>query len=1114
MTQQNPPVLAGTTRDANTPSANGLAHGGFVDEGSETWYRIDNADALPPFFMTLAGDSDLWAFVSSAGSLSAGRGNAEGAFLPYETVDKIHLRGQHTGPRTWVRFALADGFEVWEPFAPRLHGPAAPSSVWKNLSGTRIRFRQDHERAGLRFEYEWFTSAELGLVRSASLSALPSARADLRQVQVLDGVLNLLPPGVGVKTSAMLSSLADAYKWNESAAGGRLGLFTLYAQIWDRAEPKESFHALTAWHAGLPADTCTLLSAHQVAAFCRGEPLQPEALTRGRRSAFLVCFDAQLADAPCQWHIVIDGPRSQVACFELAQRLLAGGGTPQDIVAARERNTAGVGELLSLADGLQQSGDAMAAAHHRANVLFNIMRGGVFVDGTRLKRDDLLAFVRQRNRAVGAALTTLASDWPATVEREWALQAARTALGAQAERLLLEYLPLTFSRRHGDPSRPWNQFSIRVRDAAGQRVVNYQGNWRDIFQNWEALVPSEPAYVGSMVTAFLGAMTADGYNPYRIGRDGIDWEVVEHDDPWSHIGYWGDHQVVYLLKLLEAAQAHDPALLPALWDRALFSFADVPYRLRPHAEQTAHPKSTLDFDEAAHQRAHERARQLGADGLLICTDDGQPVLATLAEKLATIVLAKAGSLVPGGGLWLHTQRPEWNDANNALVGNGLSVVTLAHLRRFLCFLQAMPGAERPFELSAATLQALQGLAKLVLATPLDVVNDAQGRRVFLDGAGGLLDAWRAAAYQGAAGRQPARAPQGLLTGLATALLPMVDATLRGCLREDGLYQSYQLVDLADGRAEVSALYPMLEGQVALLSCGLLSLAEAVRLLDALFDSPVFTAARQSFLLYPDRRLPGFLERNRLDDAALALPVVQTLMAAGRTDLLQKQSDGVVRFAPGLANRADLEAAGADLGNALAPLVAAYERVLRHHEFTGRSGTMFGYEGLGCIYWHMVAKLLLAVQECAFEAADRRAPELQALQAHYRRVRDGLGYRKSVAAYGAFPADPYSHTPAEGGAQQPGMTGQVKEEILTRWGELGLRVIAGQVHFNPVLLDEAELPAGGELAFTFARVPYTYQRGPVTRLRVQRDGVWHDCPERCFSPQGVQAVAAEVSFKPG
>ena len=126
---------------------------------------------------------------------------------------------------------------------------------------------------------------------------------------------------------------------------------------------------------------------------------------------------------------------------------------------------------------------------------------------------------------------------------------------------MLAYLPLTFSRRHGDPSRPWNKFSIRVRDAAGRRVVNYEGNWRDIFQNWEALVASEPAYLGSMIATFLGAMTPDGYNPYRIGRDGIDWEVIEPDNPWSHIGYWGDHQVVYLLRLLEAAQARDPALL-------------------------------------------------------------------------------------------------------------------------------------------------------------------------------------------------------------------------------------------------------------------------------------------------------------------------------------------------------------------------------------------------------------------------------------------------------------------------------------------------------------------------------------------------------------------------
>ena len=1086
----------------------------FVDDGDETWYRIEGHDRQPPFFMVLAGDSDLWAFVSSSGSLAAGRRDEEGAFLPYETVDKIHTRWEHTGPRTWILIEGEAGPTLWQPFAPYLAGPLPRRSVWKNLSSTRIRLREEHAGAGLAFEMEWFTAATLGLVRTARLLPLDSCGSGQpRRVKVLDGLLNLMPPGVGVKISATMSSLTDAYKWNEAAAGGRLGLFTLYAQIWDRAEPKESFQALTAWHAGVPAGACTLLSAHQVERFCRTGEVEAEALTRGRRGAFLVNFDAVAGADTLEWHLVIDGPASQVQAYELAQRLQHGGGTVQEILQARTENTAGLDELLARADAFQQSGDPMAAAHHRANVLFNIMRGGVFVGGTTLQRDDLLAFVQQRHHALGATLAAAAAAtaWPAQVPRDFALQAARDAGGAQAERLVLEYLPLSFSRRHGDPSRPWNKFSIRVRDAAGHRVLAYQGNWRDIFQNWEALVPSEPAFVGSMITVFLGAMSPDGYNPYRIGRDGIDWEVVEPDNPWSHIGYWGDHQVIYLLKLMEAAQAHDPALLAGLWDQALFSFADIPYRLKPHAEQTAHPKHTLDFDHAAHQRAVQRQQALGADGLRVCDEHGLPVLATLGEKLAIILLAKACSLLPGAGLWLHTQRPEWNDANNALVGNGVSVVSLAQLRRFIDFLVAWPAAQRSFALPATTLQALQQFGALVRATPLTSVGDDTQRRAFLDAAGALLDPWRAAAYQGASARHMVQAPEGALVDVACDLLALVDATLARCRRDDGLFDSYKLVAFRPGVAQISRLYPMLEGQVALLSCGYLSLADAVALLETLFASPLFTPGRQSFLLYPDRALPGFFERNRLDADALALPVVQALRAAGRNDLLQTQSDGTVRFAPALANRGDLEAAGADLGEALTPLAEAYERLLRHHEFTGRSGTMFGYEGLGCIYWHMVAKLLLAVQERVLEAAELQAPELPALQHFYRRVRDGLGYRKTAAAYGAFPADPYSHTAGEGGAQQPGMTGQVKEEILTRWGELGLFMRDGWVLFRPVLLDSAEIPDGGALRFTRHGVAYTYRRGPATRLRVRREGAWEDCPLARFEARGVQEVVAEIRF---
>jgi len=1080
-------------------------NGSFVDEGAETWYRIEGYDRRPPFFMTLAGDSDLWAFLSTSGSLTAGRRDQDRAFFPYETVDKIHLRWEHTGPRTWI--LVGPQAELWEPFAPRLDGRAGVRSVWKNLSGTRIRFQETHPTGQLVFTYEWSSSASLGLVRSSRLEAPRGPVA----VKVLDGLLNLVPPGISFDHSATMSSLTDAYKWNEAAAGGRLGLFTLYAQIWDRAEPKESFEALTAWHTGLPASARTLLSSFQVADFCRTGAVEAETLTRGRRGAFLVQFDAEV-QAPTEWHLVVDGPKSQVEAFELAQRLGRGELTPADVKAAVAANTAGLDELLAKADGFQVSGDPMAAAHHRANVLFNIMRGGVFVEGTAFDRDDLVAFVQHRNKKAGASLAKLAASWPPKVDRDFALKAAAAGGDAQVRRLVFEYLPLTFSRRHGDPSRPWNRFSIKVKDGAGRRVVNYQGNWRDIFQNWEALVPSQPEYAGSMVAAFLGAMTPDGYNPYRISRDGIDWEVAEPHNPWSNIGYWGDHQVIYLLRLLEAVRDRDPAFLETSWDGPLFTFGDVPYRLKAYADQTAQPKNTIAFDQEAHARVKAREKEVGTDGLLVCDASGQPLLTGLAEKLAIILLAKASSLVPGGGLWLHTQRPEWNDANNALVGNGLSVVTLAYLRRFLVFLAALPGADRSFRLSAATLRALEGLAALVRATPLGAVSDPVARRAYLDGAGALMDPWRAAAYRGAEGRTPAQAPAGLLTGLARDLLPLIDASLAACRRPEGLYHSYNLVDLTQpGRAEVGYLYPMLEGQVALLSSGFLSLKDSVTLVEALFASPLYTEGRKSFLLYPDRKLPGFLERNRLDAGALALPVTQKLLAGGRTDLLQKQSDGTVRFAPALANSQDLAAAGADLGAELKPLVEAYDRLLRHQEFTGRSGTMFGYEGLGCIYWHMVAKLLLALQERAFEAYDQGAPELEALTQAYRKVRDGLGYRKDAGAYGAFPADPYSHTPGEGGAQQPGMTGQVKEEVLTRWGELGLRVQAGLVRFDPILLDPEEVPAGGALSFTYARVPFVIRRGPATRVRVETEAGWTDRADRRFPLAGLKAVEIEVKF---
>ena len=104
----------------------------------------------------------------------------------------------------------------------------------------------------------------------------------------------------------------------------------------------------------------------------------------------------------------------------------------------------------------------------------------------------------------------LLSGFPDTIDYTLLIEKARAQEDGNLTRLCLEYVPVTFSRRHGDPSRPWNKFSIVLKDANGNKKLNYQGNWRDIFQNWEALCMSYPNFIDSMIAKFVNATTIDG----------------------------------------------------------------------------------------------------------------------------------------------------------------------------------------------------------------------------------------------------------------------------------------------------------------------------------------------------------------------------------------------------------------------------------------------------------------------------------------------------------------------------------------------------------------------------------------------------------------------------
>ncbi len=1041
--------------------------GEYVTWRGELFYMIGNVDAMEPFFMSVVSHSDHWLFVASNGGLTAGRVSPEQALFPYYSVDKITENSENTGPKSLFLVTRSGRTHLWEPFSERQRGMyAIVRNLYKNITGTTLVFEENNLDLGLTYRYAWRASERFGFVIT---SWLVNAGDSPCRVELLEGLQNILPANVATDTQQTFSALLDAYKRGELDDGTRLGIFALNSTLTDRAEPSESLLATTVAPLGLSQADC-LLSSLQLDRFRSGKGVETETEVRGRRGAYFVHTTLDLGpEEEKTWHLMADVAQDSAA---IVQRIRWLQGEPAGLLRELEADIAAgqrkLWKIVASADGVQLSASQLYCAFHFTNVLFNLMRGGTFIDNYWIEIRAFADFLAVRNLPVLQGNADLFRALPAKMPLA-DLQRRMWASGSpDLIRLSHTYLPLTFSRRHGDPSRPWNRFAIQIKNPDASARLDYEGNWRDIFQNWEALASSYPEFVENMIGTFLNATTADGYNPYRITYRGVDWEVPEPGHPWANLGYWSDHQIIYLQKLLEISDKVHPGKLRQFMTQAMFSYANVPYRIKPYADVVENPYNTIEYDWDADKQIAARGRERGTDGKLVYGRDGQVLQVSLAEKLLTLLLAKLANLVPEGGIWMNTQRPEWNDANNALVGKGLSVVTLGYLRRYLVFCRDLFGDS---ELAAVPLNVeverfyLRVHAILRQFEPMlqASFDDAQ-RRSIMDLLGEAGSDYRWSLYRGGFSGERVDEPRGEIVAFLDLARQYVEHSLRANKRDDNLYHAYNTLHLEHGHAAISHLYPMLEGQVAILSSELLSGDESIALLEGLRDSALYKPEQNSYLLYPDRVVPGFLEKNCLtEDQVRGIRLLTTLVEAGDPSIITRDVNGVYHFSSHIRNWNDVRRRLEELKTEAryAELVAAefdkirtlFEQTFHHDEFTGRSGTFFAYEGLGSVYWHMVAKLLLAVQETILRV--RGSDSVPALVRKYTEIREGLSFSKSPEVYGAFPSDPYSHTPAGQGAKQPGMTGQVKEVILTRLAEVGLTVAGGCLVFDPLLVDPGE-----------------------------------------------------------
>lgn len=308
-----------------------------------------------------------------------------------------------------------------------------------------------------------------------------------------------------------------------------------------------------------------------------------------------------------------------------------------------------------------------------------------------------------------------------------------------------------FSRKHGDPERDYNFFSI-----AGEYYSQGNGNYRDVCQNRRNDVFFNPGIGDFNVRQFYSLIQMDGYNPleirpstfeiqeenkeealklvhrfvpekakplekllekpftpgqitnviaqYQLKVQGRETELVEEllelsgqrIEAGFGEGYWSDHWD-YNLDLVE----NYLLIYPEQKEKLLFG--DSSYRfydsvgvVRPRRDTYVINKGKVrQYGSMEHCREKESRPGFQAGGTNWLKDrEGKEVTTTLFGKMVTLAVNKFALLDPFGlGIEMEGGKPGWNDAMNGLPGLfGSSMPETMELKRLVTFMAAEAAA--------------------------------------------------------------------------------------------------------------------------------------------------------------------------------------------------------------------------------------------------------------------------------------------------------------------------------------------------------------------------------------------------------------------------------------
>ena len=192
---------------------------------------------------------------------------------------------------------------------------------------------------------------------------------------------------------------------------------------------------------------------------------------------------------------------------------------------------------------------------------------------------------------------------------------------------------------------------------------------------------------------------------------------------------------------------------------------------------------------------------------------------SLLEKLFILLIPKITFLIPDGGIWLNTQRPEWNDANNALVGYGVSMVTLYYLNRHILFINKVLSDVNSVEVEISSevvlwFKAIRGIFENY-SSYIDSKIEPIYRKNFVVELQEAFSNYRSKTYNKISKTSGKLKVVDLLS-FNNLVLKHFGSSIKNNLN-NSLYNAYNTINIdKTNEINVSSLFPMLEGQVCLL----------------------------------------------------------------------------------------------------------------------------------------------------------------------------------------------------------------------------------------------------------------------------------------------------------